>query len=65
MYYIKEVPMKDFVPIKLEKEVISVRLRSDMLQEIDAAADAADISRNEMITQCIAYALEHLSTDKS
>lgn len=57
--------MKDFIPIKLEKEVISIRLRSDMLKEIDAAADEADISRNEMITQCIAYALEHLSTDKS
>ena len=43
--------MKDFVPIKIEKEVISVRLRSDMIEEIDAAANAADISRSYPISK--------------
>ena len=43
--------IKDFVPIKIEKEVISVRLRSDMIEEIDAAANAADISRSYPISK--------------
>ena len=53
--------MKEFIPYKQEKEVISIRLDSELLKTVDAAADKADISRNEFINQCISFALEHLS----
>ena len=53
--------MQEFIPIKSEKEVISIRLESELLKTVDAAAERADISRNEFINQCIQFALEHLS----
>ena len=43
--------MKYFIPQKPDKEVISIRLPSDLLQQIDVNAAKADISRNEFINQ--------------
>lgn len=54
--------MKEFVPYKHEKEVISIRIDSEMLKTVDSSAENAGISRNEFINQCIAFALNHLST---
>ena len=51
--------MKDFKPIKPEKTVISIRLNVSMLQEIDKVSQKTDISRNELIVQCIEYALNN------
>ena len=53
--------MKEFIPYKQEKEVISIRLDSELLKTVDDAAAKAGISRNEFINQCITFALEHLS----
>ena len=53
--------MKEFIPYKQEKEVISIRLDSELLKTVDEAATKAGISRNEFINQCISFALEHLS----
>ena len=53
--------MEKFIPYKQEKEVISIRLDSELLKTVDNAADQAGISRNEFINQCIAFALERLS----
>ncbi len=53
--------MQEFKPFKPEKEVISIRLNSELLKTVDSAAEHAQISRNKFINQCIAYALEHLS----
>lgn len=55
------VIMQEFIPFKTEKEVISIRIKSDLLKSVDIAAENAKISRNEFINQCIVYALEHLS----
>lgn len=55
--------MKDFVPRRTEKEVISIRIDSDTLKVIDAAAERSKISRNEFINQCIQFALSHLSME--
>lgn len=55
--------MQQFIPFKPEKEVISIRLNSELLKSIDTAAEAAQISRNEFINQCILFAMEHLSCD--
>ena len=50
--------MKEFKPIKQEKTVISIRLDVDMLKAIDEISNNTDISRNELIVQCINYALK-------
>ena len=51
--------MKKFLPKKPEKEVISVRIDSQLLKTIDIEAAKIDIRRNELINQCIEYALDN------
>ena len=53
--------MKEFTPIKQEKTVISIRLDTDLLKIIDDLSQKTDISRNELIIQCIDYALNNLN----
>jgi len=53
--------MNEFKPVKQEKTVISIRLDVDMLKKIDELSAKTDISRNELIVQCIGFALEHSS----
>ena len=57
--------LEKFIPRKTEKEVISMRIATDVLEQIDAKAAACDISRNEFINQCIAFALRHMESQKS
>ena len=57
--------MEKYIPRKPEKEVISMRIATEVLEQIDAEADACDISRNEFINQCIAFALRHMETTKA
>ena len=52
--------MEKFIARKPEKEVISMRIAVDTLQEIDSKAAAVGISRNEFINQCILYALSNM-----
>ena len=56
--------MDGFKPIKNEKSVISIRIDKDMLNIIDTLANETDISRNEMIIQCIDYALKNSKNKK-
>ncbi len=56
--------MNNFVPKKTEKEVISIRIESDLLQKVDRLSNEIDISRNEMIVQCIRYALSNMNDKK-
>ena len=55
--------VEKFHPKKPEKEVISMRISSDVLEEIDQKAVTIDISRNEFINQCISFALAHMDDD--
>ena len=57
------IALKTFEPKKPEKEVISLRLDSRMLEEINSWAIEIDISRNEFINQCIDFALKNIDTD--
>ena len=57
--------MEKFVPKKPEKEVISMRIPTEVLEQIDAEADACDISRNEFINQCINFALSHMEASET
>lgn len=52
--------MNEFKPIKQEKQVISIRLDTSTLQAIDSLSTKVDISRNELIVQCIEYALNNM-----
>jgi len=53
--------MESFKPLKNEKIVISIRMDRDMLKILDDEANEIDISRNEMIVQCIDYALKAIA----
>lgn len=57
--------MPKFVPKKPEKEVISMRISVDTLQEIDKRAAKFEISRNELINQMIDYALANMEDSTS
>ena len=54
--------LEKFVPRKTEKEVISMRIATEVLEQIDAEAAACEISRNEFIKLCIALALRHMES---
>ncbi len=52
--------MANFKPIKQEKTVIIIRIDTKILKKIDDISKTSDISRNELIVQCIEYALKNL-----
>lgn len=52
--------MVKFIPIKSEKIVISIRIENEKIEKIDEIANKIDISRNELINQCLDFALENL-----
>ena len=56
--------MARFVIRKQEKEVISMRIPSDVLKQLDQMAIESDISRNELINQMILFALEHMDENE-
>lgn len=56
--------MKKFIPTKSEKIVISIRIENEKIDKIDEIANKIDISRNELINQCLDYALNNLEFNK-
>lgn len=54
--------MEKFKPSKIntEKVIISIRIDINTLEEIDKEAAKIEISRNELITQCIDFALSNI-----
>ena len=56
--------MKEFEPYKRptssEKLVVTIRIDTETLEEVDNLASKTDVSRNELINQCIRYALDNL-----
>jgi len=52
--------MKEFKPRKPEKPSTTVRIEVETLKVIDNLAKKIDISRNELIVQCINFALDSL-----
>ena len=54
--------MAQFIPKKPEdKEVISIRISSDTLKQLDHHASSISISRNELINQMILFSLDHMA----
>lgn len=54
-----------FIARKPEKEVISLRISSETLKEIDDKSALIGISRNELINQMITFALENMEESES
>jgi len=52
--------MVEFKPVKQEKTIISIRLDTNTLKRIDKLAYRTDISRNELIVQCIEFAINNI-----
>lgn len=52
--------MEKFRAKKPEKEIISVRISTETLKDIDSKSAAIGISRNELINQMITYALANM-----
>ena len=53
--------MKDqFIPTASSKSVISIRLDDVLIAKIDELSRAQQMSRNELIRQCIEFALERI-----
>jgi len=55
--------LEKFIARKPEKEVISMRIPTDVLKIVDNKAAEIGISRNELLNQMIQYALNNI--DKS
>ncbi len=55
--------MAKFIPRKLEKEVVTIRISADLLETVDQKAAAIDISRNQFVIQCIEYALANMDDE--
>lgn len=56
--------MEKFYPKKPEKEVISIRIDTELIRKVDSESAKVGISRNEFINQCILYAMDNLSNDR-
>ncbi len=52
--------MKKFIAHKPEKDVISMRIPTEVLKTVDDKAAKIGISRNELINQMIQYALDNM-----
>jgi metal-responsive CopG/Arc/MetJ family transcriptional regulator len=52
--------MNKFLPKKPEKDVISMRIPTNILEKLDKKAADYEISRNELINQCITFALDNM-----
>lgn len=52
--------MKKFIAHKPEKDVISMRIPTELLKTVDDKAAKIGISRNELINQMIQYALDNM-----
>jgi metal-responsive CopG/Arc/MetJ family transcriptional regulator len=48
-----------FIPRSGEREVISLRIPKDLLNHIDIMANENSLSRNELIIQCLEFALNN------
>jgi len=59
--------MQKFQPTisKSEKIVVSIRLENRKLEAIDDIANKIKISRNELICQCLEYALTNIDFKSS
>lgn len=51
---------KIFCPKKSETEIISIRLKTDLLDVVNRKATSCHISRNEFIRQALVFAIDNM-----
>lgn len=52
--------MIKFNPTKSEKIVITIRIEDYRVEELDKIANKLNISRNELISQCLDFAIKNI-----
>lgn len=52
--------MIKFNPTKSEKIVITIRIEDYRVDELDKIANKLNISRNELISQCLDFAIKNI-----
>lgn len=57
--------MNKFQPTKSEKIVITIRIEDYRVEELDKIANKIDISRNELISQCLDFAIKNIDFKKN
>ena len=53
--------MNGFVPKPYKKEAVTIRFDDAILHRLERVADQYGLSRNELVVQCVEYALQNLS----
>lgn len=53
--------MKDFVPKPYKKEAVTIRFDHATLEDLERISNQYGLSRNELVVQCVQYALRNLS----
>ena len=53
--------MSNFIPKPYSTEQITIRIRNDILKQVEAAAARYNLSRNAFVNQCIEYALANMA----
>lgn len=53
--------MKDFIPKLYKKEAVTIRFDHATLEKLDRISNRYGLSRNELVVQCVQYALQNLS----
>lgn len=56
--------MMKFNPFKSEKIVITIRIEDYRVEELDKIANKLNISRNELISQCLDFAVKNIEFKK-
>ena len=56
--------MKNFIPKAYQKEQITVRLNVAAIEKIDKIASQLNLSRSELINQCVEFALANMNEKK-
>lgn len=53
--------MGNFIPKPYRTEQVSIRLDTDLLAQVEAAANQYNMSRNAFINECIRYAMANMA----
>lgn len=57
--------MSSFVPKPYTKEVVTFRIASEKLEQLDQLSQKYGMSRSEFINRCIDYSLDNMKTSDS
>ena len=53
--------MPEFTPKPCKREGVTIRFENSTLEELERVAGLYKISRNELVVQCVHFALQNLS----